>query len=84
MSQICDDYIPWPANRRQLLHYCMIYAFLGLAQFGDLPKEELEALRTKKTEELFLKALKNEPQIKLVLGGCMMEMIEAGILQVEI
>lgn len=48
-----------------------------------MPKEELEALRTKKTEELFLKALKNEPQIKLVLGGCAPEMVEAGLLQVE-
>ena len=61
-----------------------MYAFIGLEQFGDLPKEELEALRSKKTEELFLKALKNEPQIKLVLGGSAMEMVEAGILQVEV
>ena len=68
------------------MNYSNVYlhALIGLEQFGDLPKEELEALRSKKTEELFLKALKNEPQIKLVLGGCMMEMIEAGILQVEI
>ena len=56
-------------------------------QFGDpnvVPKAELEALRTKKTEELFLKALKNEPQIKLVLGGCAMEMVEAGLLEVDV
>ena len=53
-------------------------------QFGDLPKEELEVLRAKKTEELFLKALRNEPQIKLVLGGCAMEMVEAGILKVDV
>ena len=49
-----------------------------------MPKAELEALRTKKTEELFLKALKNEPQIKLVLGGCAMEMVEAGLLEVDV
>ena len=35
-------------------------------------------------EELFLKALRNEPQIKLVLGGCAMEMVEAGILKVDV
>ena len=58
--------------------------FLDLAQFGDLPKEELEALRAKKAEELYLKAMKNEPQIKLVLGGCMMEIIEAGVLEVDV
>ena len=57
---------------------------INVDQFGDLPKEELEVLRAKKTEELFLKALRNEPQIKLVLGGCAMEMVEAGILKVDV
>ena len=51
---------------------------------GDQPTEEQMQEQAKKQEEMFLKALKNEPQIKLVLGGCVMEMIEKGIIEVEI
>ena len=58
--------------------------FLGLEKLGDLPKEELILEQAKRAEEMFLKALRNEPQIKLVLGGCVMEMIEKGIIEVEI
>ena len=56
----------------------------GMGKVGDRPKEELIQEQSKKAEEMFMKAMKNEPQIKLVLGGCMMEMIEKGIIEVEI
>ena len=42
MSQICDEYIPWPTGRRQLLHSHHLRQLPTVCMLGSIPNSTLE------------------------------------------
>jgi hypothetical protein len=56
----------------------------GDIDFSKIMDPESKKVEIKKLQNAKMAAIKNEPQIKTVIGGNMLEMIERGIIKLEI